>query len=171
MQAEPPELATLVVRFTRTSPTQHRLDIMPPSGRRESRTLETRSCLVHDLVHFAVETEARLTGSFYAILARGTPYATLTDATAGVGYGAELWMTERVVGALQGALKTEFEPAKFVAFFAAAQESMGEASPAWLTVDLVARVQSRLRQLLGAWRATKFGEAMELRFTLAGASA
>ena len=57
----------LTICFTRTSNQRHRLDIVREGGACESRELETRSTLVHDLVHFAVETEARLTRSFYGL--------------------------------------------------------------------------------------------------------
>jgi hypothetical protein len=118
---------------------------------------------VHDLVHFAVESEARLRCSFYGLLASGVTYASLTDASAMTRYGGEVLDTERVVGAVQGALKGDVDAAQFLATFTGALESAGEKAPAWLTVDLIRAVQARMRHLLGAWRATKFGDALELR--------
>jgi len=158
-----PPSADLVVRFTRTSPTRHRLEFVRPDGTREACTLETRSCLVHDLVHFAVEAEAGLRRSFYGLIAGGAAYATLADATNAVGE-AELLVTERVVGALQGAHKAGVGAEAFVASFRAMLASMGDTPPAWLTEDVVGRALERLRRLLGAWRATPFGQTLELRF-------
>jgi hypothetical protein len=71
---------------------------------------------------------------------------------------------ESVVGPLQGALKGDVDPDAFVAHHRSARASMGSQSPAWLTPDLMARVLERLRQLQGQWRATPFGETMELTF-------
>ncbi|HEX5053893.1 MAG TPA: hypothetical protein VFZ65_19095, partial [Planctomycetota bacterium] len=128
--------------------------------------LETRSCLLHDLVHFAVETEAALGNSFYGRLAHGVAYAALAHEHVIAGAADELAATERVVGPLQGAWRRGLDPAAFVARLRAYQVSVGEPCPAWLDEDLVARVGQRLRQLEGQWRATRFGAAMELRFVL-----
>ncbi|HEX5051990.1 MAG TPA: hypothetical protein VFZ65_09475, partial [Planctomycetota bacterium] len=72
-----PASHSLLVRLTRTSPTHHRMEIVRDDGTREQHELETRSCLLHDLVHFAVETEAALGNSFYGRLAHGVAYAAL----------------------------------------------------------------------------------------------
>lgn len=73
---------------------------------------------------------------------------------------------EAVVGPLQGALKREVDPHAFVSRLRAAQASVGETSPDWLTPDLIARTLERLRRLQGQWRATPFGKVMELRVVL-----
>ena len=158
----------LVVRFTRTSPSRHRIDIVRDGWVEESRELETRSTLVHDFVHFAVETEARLSHSFYGLLARGVGYAGLTDANELASHGAEILATEMVVGALQGALKEQLDPDRFVAEFTAALRSMDAAPPVWLDADLVRRVAERMRRITGEWRKKRFGETLELRFELPG---
>jgi hypothetical protein len=147
-------VSVLIIRLTRISPTHHRFEAIRPDGTRTTRELETRSFLLHDLVHMAVENEAGLAHSFFGALTRGE------DNTA----SAEAAMTERVVGALQGALKTQINPADFVARFSAYQRAIGDAAPDWLTAELVARVLERLRALQGRWRATPFHEALELRF-------
>jgi hypothetical protein len=154
---------SLRILLTRISNSHHRLTVVRADGTQESRELETRSCLLHDLVHFAVETEARLAESFWGLLARGVRHAELADVAA-MHDADELHATESVVAALQGALATQTPPAEFVASFTAALRSIDAAPPAWLTVDLVRRVLERLRRLRGHCRATPFGQAMELRF-------
>lgn len=157
--------APLLIRLTRTSASRHRLDLTRADGTRESLDLETRSCLLHDLVHFAVETEAGLTNGFFGHLARGVRYETLVHEPQAPHAAAELWLVERVVGPLQGAWRsTRLDPAAFVAAFRSYQESLGEACPAWLDAGLIERAADRLRRLEGEWRATKFGMTMELRF-------
>jgi hypothetical protein len=42
--------------------------------------------------------------------------------------------------------------------------AQGDAAPAWLTPDLVARVKERYRRLYGQWKATPFSATMELTF-------
>ncbi len=147
----------MIVRFTRLSPSHHRFEAIRDDGTRETREFETRSLLLHDLVHFALESEGRLSGGFFGTLARGANY----DAPRP---GSEAMAIEAVVGPLQGAIKGEVDPHAFVARLRAVQASIGETSPDWLTPDLIARTLERLRQLQGQWRATAFGETMEVRF-------
>ncbi len=155
----------LVIRLTRTSATRHRLDLAHADGTRESLDLETRSCLLHDLVHFALETEAALANGFFGHLASGMRYETLVHEPQPPHAAAELLLVEQVVGPLQGAWRSgRLDPPAFVAAFRGYQESLGEAFPAWLDAGLIARATERLRRLEGEWRATKFGTAMELRF-------
>ena len=150
-------MSALVVRFTRLNPTHHRFEAIRAEGTRDVREFETKSLLLHDLVHFAVESEAKLRGGFYGTLAEGADY----DAPRP---GSEAMAIEGVVGPLQGALKGDVVPDAFVTRLRAAQASMGGEAPAWLTAELIARVLERLRQLQGQWRATPFGQTMELRF-------
>ncbi len=147
----------LTIRFTRLNPTHHRFEAIRTDGTIEVREFETKSLLLHDLVHFAIESEARLQGGFFGSLADGLAY----DAPRP---GSEAMTIESVVGPLQGALKSEIDPAAFVAQHRAMQASTGSRSPDWLTPNLIARVLERLRQLQGQWRATPFGQTMELRF-------
>ncbi len=61
----------LTVRLTRISPTRHTLAYTLADGTGATLPLETKSLLFHDLLHYAVETEAGLTESFYGSLAKG----------------------------------------------------------------------------------------------------
>jgi hypothetical protein len=135
--------APLVVRFTRLSNTHHRLDVLRADGTRESREFETRSCLFHDLVHFAVETEAGLANSFYGRLARGVAYADLAHVDDRAGTADELVLTERVVGPLQGACRAGIEPRAFVVALMDHLVGLGEPPPSWLSAELVARRRAR----------------------------
>jgi hypothetical protein len=155
----------LSIGFTRISPTQHRFDYTRPDGSGESRIFETRSTLRHDLVHFAYETEAGLTDSFYGLLAKGATF----DDLAGKGAdafepGVEIGLTERIVGPLSGVAYGDTEPQAFLVGFARYLSSQGEAMPAGLTLDLVRRVTERYRRLHGQWKSTPFGETMTLNF-------
>ncbi|HEY5009456.1 MAG TPA: hypothetical protein VII42_15765 [Caulobacteraceae bacterium] len=157
----------LTLRFTRVSPDRHRFEYQRPDGTGEAFDLETHSLLFHDLLHFALETEACLHGSFYGLLARVGGYAELSVG-GGAALGGEIAITERVVGALTGALQAEYLDAD--AFVARARDYLDiydERAPRWFTPALVLAVRERIRQLEGRWRATPFGETMELRFPLA----
>ena len=155
----------MLIRLTRLTNERHRFEFVRDDGTRESHELETRSALPHDLVHYAVETEAGLNASFYGRLARGETYAALT---AELPTGAEAMQTESVVGRIQGAAKhgtwSSLDPELFAAEIAAGSRALGHEPPAWLTGKLVARVRERLRRVQGQWRATPFHHAFELEF-------
>ncbi|WP_395644429.1 hypothetical protein [Terricaulis sp.] len=148
---------TLILRFTRLNPTHHRFEAVRADGSRDVREFETRSLLLHDLVHFALESEAKLRGGFYGTLAEGANYDAPRE-------GSEAQQIENVVGPIQGNLKNEIDPARFVARIKEVHAGMGFPPAPWLTADLIGKVLERLRQLQGQWKATPFGQTMELRF-------
>ncbi|HEY2708857.1 MAG TPA: hypothetical protein VGI95_12465 [Caulobacteraceae bacterium] len=154
----------LRLRFTRISPTHHRFEYRRADGTGEAIEMETRSLLFHDLLHYAVESEADLKGSFYGILAKIGGYEELT-VSGGAALGGEIAITERVVGALTGGLNNEdLDDEAFVAEVTDFLDIYDERAPRWFTPVFIASVRERMRQLLGRWKATPFGEAMELKF-------
>jgi len=156
--------ALLTLRFTRLTSDRHRFEYRRADGTGEAIEMETRSFLNHDLVHFAVESEAQLKGSFYGILAKIGGYQELT-VNGGAALGGEIAITERIVGALQGALaRDDLDAAAFQARVAEYLDLFDECAPRWFTPAFVAAVRERMRQLAGRWKATPFGETMELEF-------
>jgi hypothetical protein len=155
----------LLIRLTRLTNERHRLELVRDDGTREARELETRSALLHDLVHYAVETEARLNASFYGRLASGETYEALMTAPPA---DPEAMQTELVVVRIQDVAKRDTwsgaEPEAFAESIRAGFRSLGHESPAWLTGDLIVRVRERLRRVQGQWRATPFHRALELEF-------
>jgi hypothetical protein len=156
----------MLIRFTKLTNERHRFEIVRESGTSESREMETRSTLLHDLTHYAVETEARLTSSFYGQLAAGRAYDALTALND--GDGREPMQTERVVVFVQTASKEgdwqDVDVQHFAKRIADSLTATGGEAPAWLDGALIARVRERLRQVYGRWRGTPFGETMELKF-------
>ncbi|HVY89624.1 MAG TPA: hypothetical protein VG942_12195 [Hyphomonadaceae bacterium] len=150
---------SLRIRLTRLENDRHRFEALRADGGVEVRELETRSFLIHDLIHFAIETEAKLTDSFYGLVGRGGDY----DRT-GAPMAGEAMQTERVVAALQGALHGEVDPQRFVDRFREVSDQIGSRTPDWLTAELVTRALKRLREVQGRWKATPFGQTMELVF-------
>ena len=149
----------LRIRLTRLNPTHHRFEAIRADGGVTMRELETRSFLTHDLVHYALESEAGLTNSFYGQLARGQDH---TDMDQPVSLEAR--QTEFIVGPLQTAITAKVDAAAFVARILEVNQQIGGEAPAWLSSGLIERVVKRLRGLQGRWKATPFGEAMELAF-------
>jgi len=155
----------MLIRFTRLTNERHRLEIVRDDGTREAHEQETRSTLLHDLVHYAVESEAGLKASFYGKLASGETYASLTTM---VPADAESAQTEVVVVRIQRVAKhdtwSEIRPAGFADEIAASFRVMGYPAPAWLTGDLIVRVRECLRRIQGQWRATPFHRTLTLEF-------
>jgi hypothetical protein len=154
----------LTLRFTRISPTHHRFEYRRVDGTGETIEMETGNLLVHDLLHYTVESEAQLRGSFYGILGKIGGYEELSVA-GGAALGGEIAITERVVGALSGALQQgDLDADTFAARVGEYLDIYEERAPRWLTPALIAAVRERMRQLTGRWKATPLGEAMELEF-------
>jgi hypothetical protein len=156
----------MLIRLTRLTNDRHQFEIVRDDGTRESHELETRSTLLHDLAHYAVETEAGLENSFYGRLAQGIAYEALIQ----VPGAPEALQTEVVVALVQGAFKDggspKTDPAQCAREIAAGFRSTGGQPPVWLTPDFIARTRERLRRVQGQWRATPFHQTLALEFPL-----
>jgi hypothetical protein len=150
------------VSFVKLSDEQHALEVVREDGRREHVVCETRSYFLHDLLHFAVESEGALTGGFWGRLAQGMTLAEMNDRKRPVGpESEELAAIEQLVGALHGATKGQ-SAEELVAGMRRFAEALDASLPDWLTEPFVLRVKERLRQLRGRWNATPYGTAMDL---------
>ena len=151
--------------FRKISDEHHVLEVVRDDGTRESLDCETRSYLVHDLLHLALESEARLDGGFWGSVSRGMK---LGPEGASYAAGDEMSVIERVAGALSALAKGR--PAdEMMAAFALHADALGAPLPEWLTKDLVTRVEERMRRLTGRWRATPYGGEMIIDWPLADA--
>jgi hypothetical protein len=149
------------VAFVKLSDERHALEIVREDGRRERVVCETRSYLLHDLLHFTVESEAGLAGGFWGRLSQGTTLAEMNERKRGAKESAELAAIEQLVGALHGATKGQ-SPAELIAGMRRFATALDAPLPDWLTEPLVTRVQERLRRLRGRWNATPYGASMDL---------
>jgi len=156
------ESSSVLVRLTKLSDQRHALEIERGGGS-ERVELETRSTLHHDLTHLALEELAGLDGGFFGSLAAGKTLAEL----AGRGEGAPAYTglmleIERAVVVLQHLPKVDEDPARLHARIAESLAIQGASAPRWFTLELVRAVRERLRALVGRWKATPYGGAMEL---------
>ena len=151
------------ILFEKLSDERHRLVIERAPGAREALECETRSCLVHDLLHYAVESEARLATGFWGYLAAGKTLADMNDRTGAAMTDAapDMAAIEQLVGALHGSTKG-IPAGELVAGIQRFAASLGATMPDWLTERFVVAVQDRMRRLQGHWRATPFGGVMDL---------
>ena len=160
------------IRLHKTSDERHGLEILRDKGEAERVECESRSVLLHDFLHFAVEQSAGLEGGFWGQLARGKTLAEMNDRmppqTAHAASARdELMDIERVVGALTPAAKGRSSKDVFAAigrYFA----DLEVAVPPWLDEQFVSGVQERLRRLLGMWKATPYGGVLDLEWPVEG---
>ncbi|HLK91056.1 MAG TPA: hypothetical protein VKZ18_14255 [Polyangia bacterium] len=142
---------------------RHELTLLRPDGRRESTLCETRSVLMHDFIHYAVEGAAGIETGFWGRLAAGRTLADMNDRAGlpSADEAAQMATIERFVGALSGAAKG-VPAAALAAGIARYAEATDERVPPWLTEATVIEAQERLRRIVGAWRAAPSGAAIEL---------
>lgn len=143
------------IRLQRLSNERHRLLVRRAGLADVERELETRSVLLHDLVHFAVEREARLADGFWGTLAAGANFDELQHDAAS---HASVLRAERLVAPMQSVWNGRLPAARYV-------EMLRDEMP-FVTEAFVARVLERIRRLWGHWQGTPFREAMELTWTL-----
>lgn len=153
------------ILLTKTSMTHHKLEVVRDDGSREEALLETKSFMPHDLIHYALESEARLSMSFWGLVSRGHRFLDLNakDPMAGSGVPRdELGETEMMVGALTGFAQGKVSPVEFLGLAGGMFRAHGKPMPPYLTLDFLRSFSERLRALLGQWRAAKKDETIEL---------
>ena len=121
---------------------------------------------LHDLTHYAVETELGFRQGFYGLIAEGWDIAETTGKTARgalpnetleVEYLVSAFAAERASG--DGSTAAEFN--ELAATFARAK---GMPEPRKLSDDELGRIRSRFNELAMKWRALIPGATMQLRF-------
>ncbi|QDU68048.1 hypothetical protein [Engelhardtia mirabilis] len=137
--------------FTKLTDQRHRLELRREGYPCEAVELETRSLLLHDLTHFAVEARAEITEGVYGRLAAGSSLAELAQAVEAPG----LAMAEDLVGPMQSLFNGRGSRERYL--------ELGRARyPQVVDEAFVDDVLESLRRLVGRWRATPFGGSMEL---------
>ena len=121
---------------------------------------------LHDLTHYAVETELGYRRGFYGLIAEGweiaettgkTPRGTLPNEALEVEYLVSAFSAERASG--EAATANEFN--ELAATFA---RGKGMPEPRKLTAHELARVRLRFVALATQWRALAPGETLRLEF-------
>ena len=151
------------ILFTKISDEVHLLAIEQQGRPRQEMRCETRSYLLHDLLHYAVEGEAGLASGFWGRLATDKTLAQMNDRTgaAMAAAGPELAVVEQIVGALHGTAKG-IAAGDLIAGLRRFASALDQTLPDWVDEALVVAVQERMRRLQGHWRATPHGGVMEL---------
>ena len=121
---------------------------------------------LHDLTHFAVESELGVRNAFYGLIADGWEIEETTGKGARGPLPADALFVENLVGTLDmerasGSRWTAEEFNDATAKFAA---NGGRATPRRLTDDDLARIRKRRAQLFEQWHALRSGHTLTLAF-------
>ena len=121
---------------------------------------------VHDLTHYAVESELGFQRGFYGLMAEGWDIEDTGGKGARGPLPEEAVSVERIVGWLDAerASGTEWTSADFNEQAAAFAAAGGRAAPRALTEADLARVRGRVRELLARWAALGLGATLQLSF-------
>ena len=121
---------------------------------------------VHDLTHYAVETELGFNQGFYGLLAAGWAIEETTGKTARGALPEETLEVEYLVSAFS-AERASGMPAsadEFNDLAATFARSKGMREPRQLSQEELGRVRRRFDELAMQWRAVPPGETLELAF-------
>ncbi len=122
---------------------------------------------LHDLTHFAVETELSLRRAFFGLIAQGWEIEETTGKSARGPLPAEAVEAECIVGALDAerASGAVWSADDFNHHLALHAESAGLPRPRTLTDEDLSRVRTRRAQLFAQWRAVEPGKSLDLEFS------
>jgi hypothetical protein len=121
---------------------------------------------LHDLTHYAVETELGFSQGFFGLIAEGWNIEETTGKSARGALPHEALEVEYIVAAFSaeragGVIATAAEFNQLAATFASAK---GMRPPRLLSDEDLARVRARFDELAAKWRSLSPGATMELAF-------
>lgn len=160
------------VIFTKTSHVSHTLTLVRDDGSREVATgLETRSYLRHDLMHYVIEKEAGLKGSFYGAIEAGKGFEAMRPGErlddlgrAKMTAAGEGGLTEMIVATIQGAHREDFDADEVLAKLPEYLRVQGFDAPHYLTREFIDTVAKEFRYLLRRYESLPTGQALVLEF-------
>lgn len=144
--------------LTRVDDRSHELTVVRADGSSESRVLETRSLLLHDLAHLAVEAELGLHGGFFGTVAAGASIHPTEGRDPTADATPEAWLAESLAARLQS-LANQGTDAEQV------HRALSPVAPELVDRATAARIVERLR---GHWAATPFVQSMAVHWPAAG---
>ena len=121
---------------------------------------------LHDLTHFAVETELGIREAFFGVVASGWSIEETGQRGVAAKLPPDALFVEQVVGTLdtERASGTRWTAEEFNDSLALKARTDGRRAPRLLTDDELRRVRKRRAELFEAWHALPPGRTMELAF-------
>ncbi len=121
---------------------------------------------LHDLTHFAIERELGLRQAFYGLIAAGWAIEETTGKSPRGPLPPEAYAVERMVGLfdLERAGSAFWSAAEINAHCYEPAVPVGQRLPRPITDDDLARIRSRVSDLLAQWAALPTGHTLEVWF-------
>jgi hypothetical protein len=121
---------------------------------------------LHDLTHFAIETELGLRHAFYGLVAEGWDIDETTGKCPRGPLPPEAYAAERLVGLfdLERAGSAFWSASDLNEQCHGPAAPPGQRLPRSITEDDLARIRSRMSDLLAQWARLPFGDTLELSF-------
>lgn len=141
------------IRFTKISDEEHSVQVIRSDNSCDEARLNSRSFLRHDLAHLVAEECVGLEDGFWGQVAKGAPLN-----GEGMG-GPTIQLAETLAGRVQTLMRMEASQASYT-------ESFSHLLPDRECSDLGAAAYEKARQLQGYWRATPYGDTMEVEWNL-----
>jgi hypothetical protein len=159
----------LTVQITKRADGTGVLKCLRPDGTETWQKQEGRHApffALHDLTHFAVETELGVRKAFYGLIADGW---SIEDTTGKGDKGPlpdDAFFVENLVGTfdMERASGTRWTAAEFNDALARHAETSGRPAPRRLTDDDLARIRKRRAELFEQWQAIPAGGTLTLPF-------
>lgn len=123
---------------------------------------------LHDLTHYAVETELGIPQGFFGVVASGWDIEDTGQRGVATRLPVDALFVENVVGTLDSerAAGARWTAEDFNYALALKAEKDGRPKPRALTDDELRRVRKRRAELFEEWRALPAGNTMELPFSI-----
>ena len=154
----------LTLKIKRISPTHHTLEYIREDGTGEVKSFESKSVLLHDFMHLAIEREANLEHGFFGLLDQGYTYDELNNKAPSDFPKDQGMEVEMVVGPFTGIVKGTIAPEQLMAGLRNWFEADGRRLPSWASAEFFERAHERYKSILGEWNSLKFGETLETIF-------
>ena len=156
----------LKLSIKRISPTHHTLRYVRQDGSSEEQAFESKSTLLHDFMHLAIESEARLKYGFFGLLAQGYSYDELAGKTPSDYPHEDAMDVEMVVGPFTAITKGKATAEQLIAGLKNQFGAYGRPEPTWVTKRLLDQAHERYKRIVGEWNSLKFGETLEITFAV-----
>lgn len=152
------------VILTKNSDEEHGFEVIYDDGSRERIDLVSKSFLMHDFTHYAVESLAKTEAGFWGSLRKAGSLAALNDRKQDmdVALGGETGAIELIAGSISSVVQGRGTAQGVIDGMKNLLTAQGKEVPKWLTLDFVEAVQKRMRELVGKWNSVPYGETMEL---------
>ncbi len=149
----------MIIKIQKTSSTHHIFSYIRKDGTGEEKELESKSFLLHDLLHFCVESEAHTEDGFFGALKKGRTLSSLRSLNE--SENKNMMVIEQIVGALTGITKGA-DVSHSYEYLRDLWKVEGTDAPEFFTKDFISRVEDMYRRIIGKWKSVPFGETMVL---------